>query len=89
MHWNDINVNSSFDVEVQIRGYDRRGLFGDISRIFEDEKSDLLSLNARRVKDDIAIIDATFEVRSKEQVRKIIRKLKAIPDIHDVFRISK
>ena len=89
VHWNDINVNSSFDVEVQIRGYDRRGLFGDISRIFEDEKSDLLSLNARRVKDDIAIIDATFEVRSKEQVRKIIRKLKAVPDIHDVFRISK
>lgn len=88
--WNNLSTsNSDFEVEVQIRAYDRRGLFGDVNRIFEDEKSDLLSLNARRAKDDVAIIDAVFEVKSKEQMRKIIKKLKSVPDVHDVFRISK
>lgn len=89
VHWNKTNTNSSFDVEVQIRTYDRRGIFGDVSRVFEDEKSDLIYINARKLKDDIAIIDVTFEVKTKEQMRKIIRKLKAIPDVQDVFRISK
>lgn len=88
IRWNNQDTPSSFDVEVQIVCFDRVGLFGDISRVFEDEKSSVLSLNARKAKDHNAIMDVTFEVNTKEQMRKIIRKLKAVRDVHDVFRVS-
>jgi len=34
-------------------------------------------------------MDLSFEVKTKEQMKKIIHKLKAIADVHEVYRISK
>lgn len=87
VYWNEYETPASFDVEVEISAFDRRGLFSDISKVFEDEKSDVLSINARKSKEN-AVMNVKFEVKTKEQMRKIIRKLKAIKDIHDVYRVS-
>ena len=74
---------------MQIRAYDRRGLFSDISRVFEDDKIDMISLSARKQKDNIAILDVTFEVKTNDQMKKMIKKLKQVQDVQEVYRISK
>ena len=89
VHWNNENKNGIFDVQVQIRAYDRRGLFSDISRVFEDDKIDMISLSARKQKDNIAILDVTFEVKTNDQMKKMIKKLKQVQDVQEVYRISK
>ena len=89
VHWNNENKNGIFDVQVQIIAYDRRGLFSDISRVFEDDKIDMISLSARKQKDNIAILDVTFEVKTNDQMKKMIKKLKQVQDVQEVYRISK
>ena len=89
MHWNNVGESNIFDVEVQIKAYNRPDLIYDISGLFKTEKINILALNTRKVERNTAIIDLSFEVRTKEQMKKTINKLKAIEDVHEVYRISK
>ena len=89
VHWNNVGESNIFDVEVQIKAYNRPDLIYDISGLFKTEKINILSLNTRKVERSTAIIDLSFEVRTKEQMKKTINKLKAIEDVHEVYRISK
>ena len=89
VHWNNVGESNIFDVEVQIKAYNRPDLIYDISGLFKTEKINILALNTRKVERNTAIIDLSFEVRTKEQMKKTINKLKAIEDVHEVYRISK
>ena len=89
VHWNNVGESNIFDVEVQIKAYNRPDLIYDISGLFKTEKINILALNTRKVERSTAIIDLSFEVRTKEQMKKTINKLKAIEDVHEVYRISK
>ena len=89
VHWNNVGESNIFDVEVQIKAYNRPDLIYDISGLFKTEKINILALNTRKVERNTAIIDLSFEVRNKEQMKKTINKLKAIEDVHEVYRISK
>lgn len=89
VHWNNVGESNIFDVEVQIKAYNRPDLIYDISGLFKTEKINILALNTRKVERNTAIIDLSFEVRTKEQMKKTINKLKTIEDVHEVYRISK
>lgn len=87
--WNRaMKGDNSFDVQLKIEAYNRSGLLSDLSRIFEDEKVKILGINARSEKSDIASTVLSFEVASKEQLKAIIRKIKNVADVQDVYRIS-
>jgi hypothetical protein len=49
----------------------------------------MISLSARKQKDNIAILDVTFEVKTNDQMKKMIKKLKQVQDVQEVYRISK
>jgi relA/spoT family protein len=89
VHWNNVGDSSIFDVEVQIKAYNRPDLIYDISSLFKAEKVNILALNTRKIERSTATMDLSFEVKTKEQMKKIIHKLKAIADVHEVYRISK
>ena len=89
VHWNNVGDSSIFDVEVQIKAYNRPDLIYDISSLFKTEKVNILALNTRKIERSTATMDLSFEVKTKEQMKKIIHKLKAIADVHEVYRISK
>ncbi|MEG6565351.1 bifunctional (p)ppGpp synthetase/guanosine-3',5'-bis(diphosphate) 3'-pyrophosphohydrolase [Thermoanaerobacterium saccharolyticum] len=84
----DQGKNIAYQADIQIMAIDRYGLLTDVTSILADIKISVRAVNARTTKDNIAIINLTLEITSKEQLEKIMNKLKALDGVTDVYRIS-
>ncbi|SNX52645.1 bifunctional (p)ppGpp synthetase/guanosine-3',5'-bis(diphosphate) 3'-pyrophosphohydrolase [Thermoanaerobacterium sp. RBIITD] len=87
VEWNQ-GKNIAYQADIQIMANDRYGLLTDVTSILADIKISVRAVNARTTKDNIAIINLTLEIISKEQLEKIMNKLKALDGVTDVYRIS-
>jgi GTP pyrophosphokinase len=67
---------------------DRFGLLTEVTSVLADVKIAVKAVNARTTKDNIAIINLTLEIISKEQLEKVMNKLKALEGVMDVYRLS-
>lgn len=76
----------SYNADVEIRAYDRKGLLAEITSIVDDSKININSFYSRTTKDRMAIINFILEINDVEQLNKLIRKFKKIEGIVDVFR---
>ncbi len=71
---------------LKISGNDRSGLLIDVANAISDVKVNLKSLNARTNKDNLAVIEASIEIKNVEQLERLITKLNNIKDIIEVTR---
>ncbi len=71
---------------LKISGNDRSGLLIDIANAISDAKVKMTTLNARTTKDNLAIIEASIEIKNVSQLDNLISKLNNIKDIIDVTR---
>ncbi len=74
--------------EIKIFANDRQGLLMDISRIFTENEMDVKSLNVRTSKQGTATIDAGFIVHGREELNKVIDKLRQVGGILDIERTT-
>ena len=58
----------------------------DISSVFTERKIDIKSLNTRISKQGRATISVSFEVRNKEELNELVKKVHNIPNVIDVQR---
>jgi len=89
--WEEGTLNNSgekYVAEIQIYANNRTGLLGDLSRIFTEKNIDVRSLNSRTNKQGIATISMSFLIGSKEELTKIVDKIRAIDSIIDVIRTA-
>ena len=77
---------ASYLSDIQILANDRRGLLGDLTNSISDSKVALRGMNTRTTKDNVVIINITLEITDTEQLSKIIKKLKKIPNFFEVQR---
>ena len=76
----------SYNADVEIRAYDRKGLLSEITTIIDDSKININSFYSRTTKERMAIINFILEINDVEQLNKLIKKFKKIEGIVDVFR---
>lgn len=74
--------------EIKIFANDRQGLLMDISRIFTENEMDVKSLNVRTSKQGTATIDAGFIVHGREELNRVIDKLRQVGGILDIERTT-
>lgn len=74
--------------EIVIYAHNRYGLLADISKALTERNIDIISMNTRTSKQNIATMATTFEVSSREELNKIIDKIRAIDSIIDIERTS-
>ena len=87
--WNLTPEQSSkenYFAEWTIFAHNRTGIIVDVSRIFTENKVELVSLSARTSKQGTATIDVGFEVNSTEQMNTIMAKLRNIEGVTDMKR---
>ena len=77
-----------FTAELQIYANNRVGMLLDITRIFTENKIDITAINVRTNKQGLATIDASFEVRSKEQLANVVKKIFNVESVIDVRRTT-
>lgn len=72
--------------ELKVFADDQVGLLMDITRIFTEEKLDVKTMNVRTSKKGIATIDIGFIVHGRDELNKVIEKIRAIKNVIDIER---
>ncbi len=82
------DVSGRFPAEIKIFGNNRTGLLVDISKIFTEQKIDVLGMNSRTSKQGTATIAMSFEVESRGQLDYLIGKIRQVESVLDIERTA-
>lgn len=74
--------------EIKIFANNRSGLLADISKALTEKNIDILSMNTRVNKQGLATMSISFEVRSREELNRIIDKISSIESVIDIERTT-
>ena len=74
--------------ELKMYAYDRQGMLMDISKILTEAKIDVKSMNVRTSKKGTATLDLGFIVHGREELNRIIEKLRQIEGTIDIERTA-
>ena len=74
--------------ELKIYAHDRQGLLMDISKIFTEAKLDVKSMNVRTSKKGTATLDMGFIVHGRDELNRIIEKLRQLEGVMDIERTA-
>jgi len=83
----DTDKKNSYQAEIQIKASDRTGLLTEITQLLTEVGLTVTSLNARTNKEKIAMINMTLEIRDIEQLKELMRKIKRLVGVMDVYRV--
>jgi GTP pyrophosphokinase len=87
VYW-DTEKSTSYQAEIKVKAQDREGLLADITSKLNDLDAGLLSLNAKKAKDKTVAIRIVLEIKNKDELNELIRKLKKIKNIQEVYRVT-
>ena len=74
--------------ELKMYAHDRQGLLMDISKIFTEAKLDLKSMNVRTSKKGTATLDMGFIVHGRDELNRVIDKLRQVEGVLDIERTA-
>lgn len=85
----DYEEKTTFISELQIKALDRPKLLQDLTALYADAKLNAVSLNLRINKEKIAIVDIGFEINQTKQIEDLIKKIKKLSGVLEVYRNKK
>jgi len=74
--------------EILIYANNRNGLLADISRALTEKNIDILSMYTRTNKQGLATLQTSFEISSREELNRIIDKIRGIESVVDIERTT-
>ncbi|MCM1112473.1 MAG: bifunctional (p)ppGpp synthetase/guanosine-3',5'-bis(diphosphate) 3'-pyrophosphohydrolase [Muribaculum sp.] len=87
-HMPDHAAAEKFEAEIRIFANDRSGLLADITKVMTEKNINILSLNTRTSKQGQATLQIMFETSGREELSRIIEKIRAIESVIDIERTS-
>lgn len=84
----DTEEGGQYLAELKLYADDRRGLLLDITKVFTEEKIDVKSMNTRTSKKGTATMDMGFIVHGREELNRVIKKLRQIENVIDIERTT-
>lgn len=83
-----VQQTNLYATEINIYANESNGIVFALSKIFNEEKIALTGMNVRVSKQGKATVSVRFEITSKEQLNKLISKIRAIEGIIDIERTT-
>lgn len=74
--------------EIKIYANNRNGLLADIAKALTEKNIDILSLNTRTSKQGLATMATSFEISNREELNRIIDKIRSIESVIDIERTT-
>ncbi|MDQ3911148.1 MAG: bifunctional (p)ppGpp synthetase/guanosine-3',5'-bis(diphosphate) 3'-pyrophosphohydrolase [Actinomycetota bacterium] len=78
-----------FTVEILVEALDRMHLLKDVTSTISDAGVSIVSARVDTIEDRTALSRFAFKAASVAHVEEIIRKIRSIPDVYDVRRVSR
>lgn len=82
----DNRTDEKYLAEINIYANNRSGLLADISRALTEKNIDILAMNTRTNKQGMATLSASFEIASRDELIRIIDKIRTIDSVIDIER---
>ncbi len=86
VEWSSGENAISYNTDISVIAEDRKGMFADISRTCEDMDVHITGVNARSDKDNIVHMTMTLALSDTGEIQKVLRNLKSISGVIDVYR---
>ncbi|MFG6326821.1 MAG: bifunctional (p)ppGpp synthetase/guanosine-3',5'-bis(diphosphate) 3'-pyrophosphohydrolase [Lachnospiraceae bacterium] len=80
--------DQKYIAEIKIYATNRTGLLADISHIFTERNIDVRSINSRTSKQGIATISMSFLIGGKNELTRLIEKVRQVESIIDIIRTA-
>ena len=87
--WEQVDSSADkYSTEINIFAGNRTGLIVDISRIFTEANIDVKFMNSRVNKKGIATINLGFDIHGKDELNRLVEKLRNIEGVTDIARTA-
>ena len=83
-----LSKGAAYVAEIQVKTEDRMGILSDIMVIITDSKLPLNALNAKSSKGNVAVINIRVKIDSIEQLKELMRKIRRLRGVMDVYRLN-
>ncbi|MEW6447849.1 MAG: bifunctional (p)ppGpp synthetase/guanosine-3',5'-bis(diphosphate) 3'-pyrophosphohydrolase [Bacillota bacterium] len=83
----EAGFSAPFSVRVEVSAIDRAGLLHDVMSVLAEMKISAAWVTARGKKDRMATIEFSAQVRDKDQLEYLVRKINRIKDVFEVRRV--
>ncbi|WP_042146117.1 bifunctional (p)ppGpp synthetase/guanosine-3',5'-bis(diphosphate) 3'-pyrophosphohydrolase [Paucisalibacillus sp. EB02] len=86
VEWEVDQTQKQYHVDLEISGYDRRGLLNEVLQAVNEMKTNITHVNGRSDRNKMAIIQITILIHNTDHLRKIVDRIKQIKDVYTVTR---
>jgi len=86
VEWEIDQTQKQYHVDLEISGYDRRGLLNEVLQAVNEMKTNITHVNGRSDRNKMAIIQITILIHNTDHLRKIVERIKQIKDVYTVTR---
>ncbi len=80
--------DEKYVAEIKIYANNRNGLLADISKALTEKNINILSMNTRTSKQGLATLLTTFEIAGRDELNRIIDKIRGIESVIDIERTT-
>lgn len=88
--WEETEENSGekYVAEIKIFANNRNGLLADVSKALTEKNINILALNTRANKQNVATMAITIEISGKDELTRVIDKMRSIESVVDIERTT-
>ncbi|TGY44491.1 bifunctional (p)ppGpp synthetase/guanosine-3',5'-bis(diphosphate) 3'-pyrophosphohydrolase [Clostridium sartagoforme] len=83
-----LSKGAAYVAEVQVKADDRIGILTDIMNVISESKLPLNALNAKSSKANTAMVTIRVKIDSIEQLKELMRKIRRLKGVMDVYRMN-
>jgi guanosine-3',5'-bis(diphosphate) 3'-pyrophosphohydrolase len=87
VHWAPSDA-SVFLVNIQVEALDRTRLLSDVTRVLSDQHVNILSASVQTTRDRVAMSRFTFEMGDPKHLGDVLRAVRSIDGVYDVYRVT-
>jgi GTP pyrophosphokinase len=82
-----LDARKEYNVEIEILGYDRRGLLNEVLQAVNETKTNISSVAGKSDRNKVATINMAIAISNISHLHKVVERIKQISDIYSVRRI--
>lgn len=84
----DHEEKASYAAQIQVVASDKAGLLSQITQVISEVDLFVSSLNAKTNKEGVATINMTIEIKDVKQLDKMMKRIKSLAEVIDVYRMT-